>query len=368
VSDRLFVSTRKGLFRIDRADGAWRIGPVSFLGDSVSLTLPDRRDGAVYAALNLGHFGVKLHRSRDGGETWQELPAPAFPEQPEGAVDTFEDGRPYPGRVEQIWALEPGLPNEPNVLWAGTVGGGLFKSVDSGASWQLIESLWYRPERKHWGGAGNDVPAIHSIVVDPRDAKHVTIAISTGGVWETLDGGETWANRSEGMYAEYMPPELRNEPNAQDVHRIVACAASPDHLWAQHHNGFFRSTDSAAHWNDLSDAPPAKFGFAVAAHPRDPNTAWRIPAIKDERRIPVAARVVVTRTRDGGASWDVLTKGLPQRDAYDLVYRHALDIDETGDRLAFGSTTGALWVSENGGDSWTELSSHLPPIYAVRFG
>jgi hypothetical protein len=58
---------------------------------------------------------------------------------------------------------------------------------------------------------------------------------------------------------------------------------------------------------------------------------------------------------------------LPQQHAYDLVYRHALDIDPTGDRLAFGSTTGGLWVSENGGDSWQRVQGSLPPIYTVRF-
>jgi hypothetical protein len=118
----------------------------------------------------------------------------------------------------------------------------------------------------------------------------------------------------------------------------------------------------------MPDASPSVFGFAVAAHPHNPGVAWRVPAIKDERRLPVAAQVVVSRTRDGGASWDVLRDGLPQEHAYDLVYRHALDVDEAGERLAFGSSTGALWISENGGDSWMELSSHLPPIYAVRFG
>ena len=109
------------------------------------------------------------------------------------------------------------------------------------------------------------------------------------------------------------------------------------------------------------------FGFAIAVHPKNPDVAWRVPAIKDEHRIPVDGRVVVSRTRDGGKSWDVLREGLPQEHAYDLTLRHALDVDGTGDRLAFGCPTGSLWVSENGGDAWMNVSTHLPPIYAVRF-
>ena len=109
------------------------------------------------------------------------------------------------------------------------------------------------------------------------------------------------------------------------------------------------------------------FGFGVVVHPREPDTAWFVPAIKDEKRIPAAGKVVVNRTRDGGKTFETLTEGLPQEHAYDLVFRHALDIDGSGDRLSFGSTTGNLWVSEDQGDRWTQVSAHLPPIYAVRF-
>jgi hypothetical protein len=151
------------------------------------------------------------------------------------------------------------------------------------------------------------------------------------------------------------------------VHRLAQCRAAPECLWAQHHNGIFRSTDGAASWHEVKDVPPSVFGFAVAVHPEDPDTAWFVPAIKDERRIPVDGRVVVTRTRDGGQTFDVLRRGLPQEHAYDLTYRHALDVDRTGRALAFGSTTGSCWVSDDQGDHWQCLGEHLPPIYCVRF-
>ena len=62
-----------------------------------------------------------------------------------------------------------------------------------------------------------------------------------------------------------------------------------------------------------------------------------IPEIKDEKRIPREGKLVVTRTRDGGKSFDILTNGLPQSHAYDVVYRHALALDLDGNGLAFGS-------------------------------
>lgn len=363
MSERIRVATRKGLFTVDRgAPGAWKVSGQSFVGDPVTMVLDDPRDGTVYAALNLGHFGVKMHRSSDG-ESWEEIQAPAFAAQEPEQLDAT----PKPPSVKQVWALEPGGPDQKGLLWAGTIPGGLFRSRDGGSSWELIESLWQRPEREEWFGGGYDDPGIHSICVDPRDDRHVTVGVSCGGVWVTKDGGDSWDCRAAGMFAAYMPPEKREHPPIQDPHRIVQCAAKPDVMWAQHHNGVFRTTDAATRWNEVPDVPPSVFGFAVAVHPDDPNTAWLAPAVKDECRVPVNGQVVVARTRDGGKRFDVLRKGLPQENAFDLVFRHCLDVDASGKRLVMGSTTGSLWVSEDGGDSWSTVSTHLPPIYQTRF-
>jgi photosystem II stability/assembly factor-like uncharacterized protein len=213
-----------------------------------------------------------------------------------------------------------------------------------------------------------DRPGIHSICVDPRDARHVSLGVSCGGVWVTRDAGESWQCSATGMWAAYMPPERKFDPNIQDAHRLVQCPDRPDDMWVQHHNGIFRSTDGAANWQDVgTDANPSTFGFAVAVHPRDPDTAWFVPAKKDECRVPVDGKFLVARTRDGGRTFEALRKGLPEAPAYDVVFRHGLDIDKTGDRLAFGSTTGGLWVTDDGGDAWQCVSEHLPQIVCVRF-
>jgi photosystem II stability/assembly factor-like uncharacterized protein len=169
------------------------------------------------------------------------------------------------------------------------------------------------------------------------------------------------------MKADYMPPERSEDPNVQDPHCVVQCAAQPDTLWTQHHCGIFRSTDGGVHWQRV-EAEPSSFGFAVAVHPKHADTAWFVPAVKDACRIPVDGRFVVTRTRDAGRTFDQLSQGLPPAPAYDLVYRHGLAVDDTGTRLAMGSTTGGLWTSADAGDSWHQVSAHLPPIYCVRFG
>jgi hypothetical protein len=153
----------------------------------------------------------------------------------------------------------------------------------------------------------------------------------------------------------------------QDPHLMVQCPSSPDTFWIQHHNGIFRSTNGMAQWDEIEPQGCSAFGFPVAVHPDDPETAWFVPAVKDEFRYPQDGKFIVTRTRDGGRTFERLDNGLPQEPSYDLVYRHALAIDETGSRLAMGSTTGGAWVTHDGGDSWTMLAARLPPVAAVRF-
>lgn len=368
MSERLFVGTRKGLFTIEKTGPRWRFGATSFLGDNVSMLLPDRRDGRLYACLDHGHFGVKLHRSADGGATWEEIATPKFPEPPAD----WETKKPamskaVPWKLVRVWSLEAGGADRPGELWCGTIPGGLFHSKDRGATWSLVRPLWDHEKRTEWFGGGADWPGIHSICVDPRDTRRVAVGVSCGGVWVTEDLGASWNCRADGMRAEYMPPEMQHYPNTQDPHRIVHCEAAPDAMWCQHHNGVFRTTDGARTWTEIPSAGPSVFGFAVAVHPSDPNTAWFVPAVKDEKRIPVDGKVVVSRTHDGGKTFDVLRAGLPQDHAYDLTFRHGLDIDATGRCLAFGSTTGSLWITEDQGDHWQTVSEHLPPVYCVRW-
>lgn len=367
MSDALLVSTRKGLFWVVRRNGKWAVDRGDFLGDNVTLTLSDRRDGRHYAALDHGHFGVKVHRSTAGGDGWEEIATPVYPPKPEGLVENDMWGRPLAWSTARIWALAAGGTDEPGVLWCGTLPGGLFRSADHGSTWTMARALWDHPKRTMWMGGGADLPGLHSIIVDPRNSKRVWIAVSTGGIWLTEDAGASWTQRGEGMRADHVPPELTHDPIAQDVHCLAQCPSAPDRMWVQHHNGIFVSSDEGRNFTEIKQAGPSTFGFPVVVHPRDPDTAWFVPEIKDEKRIPCDGRLVVTRTRDGGKTFDVLTDGLPQHHAYDIVYRHALALDASGERLAFGSTTGGLWVSENQGDSWSNVSATLPPIYAVRF-
>ena len=360
---KLLIGTRKGLFTATKKGRKWRVNQPDFLGVPVSMVLFDPRDGALYAGLDHGHFGCKLQRRV--GKRWRELAVPVYP-QKKGRPEKTNFGLPWPRSLKLVWSLEID-PSQPGGLWCGTIPGGLFHSPDRGESWQFNDGLWNQKARKKWSGGGFDQPGIHSVVVDPRNANVVTVGISVAGVWRTEDAGRTWRNMSHGMRAAYMPKDLAYDLDAQDPHRLAISAANPDRIWCQHHNGIFVTKRDGTSWREVKAKAPSRFGFAVAAHQRDPDTAWFVPAQKDECRVPVDGKVVVLRTSNAGKSFEVLTRGLPQRDAYDLVLRHGMDLSDDHKTLAMGATSGRVWIGEDGGEQWHELEANLPPVYCLRW-
>jgi photosystem II stability/assembly factor-like uncharacterized protein len=359
---------------------------------SVSYAARDPRDGTLWVAMDHAHWGPKLSRSRDEGKTWEHLTQIAYPQ----GARFIEQHLPLPDEqlkaerpttykeasLLKVWMLAFGNADQPGTIHAGTLPGGLFTSRDGGDTWELNRPLWNHESRggdlfagdatsrNQWGGTpaaveyGEFVPGIHSVVVDPRDSNRIYVAVSCAGVVETRDGGKTWAGCNKGMTNDYLPNQEAEW--GHDPHFITLCAADPDRLWQQNHCGVFTSKDGAKTWTKVSKAEVAvHFGFPIAADERDGKTAWVVPAKGDNERMSIEGGLFVARTSDGGDSWQVFRKGLPQEHTYDIVYRHALDAK--AGRVCFGSTTGNLYLSEDRGETWACIGNNLPPIHSVRF-
>ena len=352
----ILLGTRKGLIQLEQNNGQWNVASTDFPGAPISYAWHDKRTGTLWAAAAHGHWGNKLYRKTES--EWKEVPGPAYPEGEE-----IRDG--VGATLQYIWQLQGGGADRPKQIFAGTIPGGLFVSNDGGDTFELNMPLWNHPSRKtHWFGGGFDEAGIHSIIVDPKDSDHIFIGVSCAGVFETTDGGKTWEVRNKGMSASFLP-----DPEAEvgfDPHRMVMVGSHTNVFWQQNHDGIFRSTDGCMNWEcvDQKDEGPAFFGFAIAVDDDNPDVAWVVPAHSDGVRTAIDGKLVVSRTDDGGKSWNTLTNGLPQQDCYDLVYRHSLDYKDG--LLVFGTTTGNVFVSTDRGDTWSQAAGFLPPVYSVQ--
>lgn len=353
----LLVGTMKGafLFWSDGERAAWRMEGPHFRGETVYSLAYDGRGGRrrLLAGTQSFHWGSVVRWSDDFGATWSS---------PERQNVRFPEGSEL--AVANVWQLRPGRAGEPEVVYAGVEPAALFESRDAGETWSPVEGLLSHPHRPRWEPGGGGL-CLHTIVLDPAERRRMGVAISTGGFYRTDDGGATWAPRNAGVRAEFLPekyPEL-----GQCVHKVVNHPSRPERLFLQNHWGLYRSDDWGDAWTDIANGVPSDFGFAMAMHPHDPDTVYIVPLESDAFRIVPGAALRVFRTRDAGASWEPLAKGLPQRDAYETVLRDALATDgHARAGVYFGTRSGKLYGSADEGERWTEISDALPPIVCVR--
>ena len=364
----VMVATRKGawFYHGNETRETWRCDGPHFLGHIINHVVLDPRDRrTLLAAAKTGHLGPTVFRSTDFGRTWKEAARPP-------AFATAADGN---GRaVDHTFWLTPGHPDEADVWYAGTSPQGLFRSTDGGISWAQFSSINDDPQVRKWMGTVQDGtpdgPKLHSIIVDPRDPNHLLLAMSGGGVHESVDGGRTFRLAIDGL--EVVEGMDAGDPTFHDPHCVRMCPSKPDRLYQQNHCGIYRVDRPSTQWRRIGRNMPkdvGDIGFPMVVHPRDADTAWVFPMDGTSvwPRTSPDGKPAVYGTRDGGESWQRLAGGLPASDAWWTVKRQAMTadgLDPVG--LYFGTTSGELWLSRDEGARWECIAQHLPEIYAVE--
>lgn len=351
----LLVGTELGIFvgESSAARRKWSFrGP--YLSDaSIFCCASDLRGPrpALYAGGESGHWGPVFRRSGDMGKTWREVKRPP----------RFGGGSKL--SVDAIWQIEPDLPPRRGSLYAGTSPAALFHSADGGETWTEMTGLSRHETRSRWRPCRGGL-CLHSISIDPADAKHIVTGISAVGVFESLDCGESWRLANEGLPSHFHPGE-KNGPSSC-VHKLARGAAPSEILYQQNHSGVWIRPVSGSKWIRADRGLPSSYGFAIAAHPRDPETAYVIPHESPDVRAPSRGNLSVFRTNDRGKTWKRLHDGLPPR-AYVKVLRDAFCADrEKKPGLYFGTTGGQIFESLDGGESWFAASAYFPKIFSVR--
>lgn len=352
----LLIGTRKGLFLASAGTDRrrWQLAGPRLPGYEIYHAVSDWRDPTLaYAAVRHSVWGVHIHRSRDAGQTWEILPD----------VPRLQ-GPPPSSDLKAIWYLSPGHADEPNSIFAGVEPAAFFASHDSGLSWESVAGLNEHATRNTWQPAKGGL-ALHSIYVNPRDAKRIVAAVSAGGAYRTDDAGVTWRPINRGVRADYLAD--RRPEAGHCVHRIVMHPTRPDRLYQQSHCGTYRSDDGGDEWIEITDGLPSDFGYAVATPLRDPDTVYVIPQESSHLRTTVGGALRVYRSRNAGGDWQPLTRGLPQENVYVTVLREAIDTDELDPAgVYFGTSSGHLFASRDGGDNWEMIAGFLPRILSVE--
>jgi photosystem II stability/assembly factor-like uncharacterized protein len=351
----LIVGTMKGafLFRSDAQRKRWQRGGPYFPGQAVYAAAYDDRGGRrrLWAGTENFHFGPGLRASDDFGKTWTDKGNVHFPADAGASL-------------KRVWQIVPGRADEPEVLYCGTEPAALFESRDGGESFSLVRGLWNHPHRAKWQPGGGGL-GLHSILPHPADARQMWVAISTGGVYRTVDGGRSWRTAHKGVRAQFLPdphPEF-----GQCVHKIARHPSRPERMFLQNHWGLYRTDDSGDRWTDIANGVPSDFGFALAAHPHDADTAYIIPLESDQFRCTPQGKLRVYRTRNAGRSWQAQTRGLPQEDAFETVLRDGMATDTLPKAgIYFGTRSGRVYASSDEGSSWRTVADNLPPVVCVK--
>jgi len=373
VMTRLLVGTKKGAFFLysDRRRDKWKLESSHFIGEIINhVVLDPRNSQTMLVAARTGHLGPTVFRSTDLGKTWKEaIRPPAFPKKQKGMGKA----------VQQVFWLTPGHPSEPGVWWAGIVPHGLFYSEDNGQNWEEVGSFRKYLERlaQKEGFIGEPPgggPIIHSIRIDPRDAKHMYVGVSSGGVFESKDRGKTWKPLNQGVVADYLPPPTDGSWHeyGQDPHHLAMHPLYPDRLYQQNHCGVYRLDRPGAQWTRIGDHLPKEvgdIGFPIVLHPKDPETIWVFPMDGTSvwPRTSPGGKPAAFKSSNGGKTWKRQSTGFPKEHGYFTTLRQGFVCDQHDPvGLYLGLSSGEVWASADEGDSWRQIAQHLPYILCVE--
>jgi photosystem II stability/assembly factor-like uncharacterized protein len=362
---RVLVGTAKGGFVLtsDDARKKWSMEGPHFGGLEIYHMKGSPLDpNRIYASQATSWFGQVVHRSDDGGKTWETV-GNEFKYEGEVGTHQWYDGTPHPWEFARVWHFEPS-PHDLDTVFAGAEDAALFKSIDGGKTWKELPGLRGHGTGPDWTpGAGG--LCLHTIILDPNNAERIFVAISAAGAFRSDDGGENWKPINQGLHSEYIP-----DPEAEIghcVHHVAMHPANPDVLFMQKHWDVMRSDNAGDQWHEISGNLPSDFGFVIDIHPREPETIYVVPIKSDGEHYPPDGKLRVYRSRSGGNEWEALTKGLPQEDVYVNVLRDAMSIDKLEPAgIYFGTTGGQVYASADEGDSWQAIAENLPRVLSVE--
>ena len=350
----LLVSTSKGGFiyysNPDRL--VWEINGPHLLGSIIHhMVLDPRNNKTILMAAKTKANGVTIFRTTNFGKTWKPAENP-----------------PHNDKVKfaHIFRIVPGHKSEPGVWYAGTSPQGLFRSSDDGKTWDSVDGFNENKEILKLIKSQSEellkYQKLHSILINPEDKNHMIIGMAHGGVFESKDYGESWINLNYNL----------SDSDNQNPYCLLSHPLNHNNLFQQNQAGIYRLKLGQKKWKHIGNALDiGDFGFSICLDPYDENKIWTFPMAGTDiwSRVCPNGQPAVYCTQNNGKSWYRQDIGFPIWNAWFSVLSRCMITDNlknTG--LYLGTTSGSVWMSNNGGNNWRQILAHLPKIYSLEIG
>jgi hypothetical protein len=361
----LLIGTKKGAFIFDLSENRQKATPREpiLFGQIIYHMVSDPRNPkTILMAAKTGHLGPTIFRSEDGGKSWKEASQPPkFEENANKSVDF-------------VFWITPGHKSKPNQWFASTSPQYLFVSNDNGDTWIPVDKFNKHPLIAELIKDNQGTPAgplLHSINISSEDPNHMAVALSSGGVFETKDGGENWIAMNKNVLADFLPepyPEV-----GHCVHNFQMHLANPKLWYQQNHCGVYRiDTENEIEWTRIGENIPKEIGdigFSLIVHPTDINKIWVTPMDGTSvwPRTSIDGKPAFYHSADGGQTWIRQDNGFPKENAWFTILRQAACHDfQEPLGLYFGNKAGEIWYSIDEGSSWKLMHKNLPEVYSVE--
>ena len=327
LSQEVLVGTKEGVAIIAREGSGWKLAHRALTDKHISAIIIEPESGLTFA----GAFHGSIHASPDGGRTWEP--------RANGLSEA------------NVYSLASARINGHTRLFAGTEPAHLFISDDLGRRWSEVPSLRSVPSVPKWSfPAPPHIGHVKHINFEPQNPTTMYASVEVGGLLKSTDAGEHWQEF----------PSLY-----EDVHRTMIHPSNPKFLYAVTGRGLYVSPEGGATWDQWTRRENEIGGYpdGFVFRPSDPKTIFMTAAhdAPGTWRTTHFAGARISRSKDGGRSWEVLRNGLPDRLQASI---EAFCLEEAGKSSAiFAATTaGEILSSEDDGKSWKQIISGLAPI------
>jgi photosystem II stability/assembly factor-like uncharacterized protein len=328
-SNEVLVGTREGVLTIARENSGaeWQVTHRAIAEKHISAMITEPESGLIFA----GAFHGSVQMSADGGKSWQ----------PRGNGMTQTN----------VYSLAARRIDGRSHLFAGTEPAHLFVSDDLGVNWSEMPSLRTVPSVPKWNfPAPPHIGHVKHINFDPDNPTTIYASVEVGGLLKSTDGGQSW-QEFPGLY--------------EDVHRLMVHSSNPQFLYAVTGRGLYVSPDAGAHWDQWTRREDEIGGYpdGFVFRPSDPKLILMTAAhdAPGTWRTTHFAGARISRSKDGGRTWEILRNGLPDRLQASI---EAFCLEEAGASCAVyaATTSGEIYCSEDLGENWRIIVTGLPPI------